>query len=66
MYSLYTILKMSLQPNFYIFMGLYNYLVHHLMSRRNKSILICDINDQNTKFVIAFKGTHVVYLNRNL
>ena len=45
MYSLYTNLKMSLY--FYTFKGLNIYLVHYLMSRRNESILICDINDQN-------------------
>ena len=39
--------------------------VQYPMSRINKNILVCDIDDQNAKYVFAFNGTQAVYLNLN-
>ena len=33
---------------------------------KSKYTLICDINDQNPKYIFASKGTQAVYLNPTL
>lgn len=65
----YTILRASPSLKFmlFIFGGLKLYLVYYLMSRKkNKIVLMCDIDDQYTKHIFASKGTQSAYVNLNL
>ena len=46
--------------------GLELHQVLTLYQGEHKDILICDISDQKTKYVLASKDTQVVNLNPNL
>lgn len=51
----------SLKSIFYFTWDYDFYLVHSLMSRiKLKNILLCDIDDQNTRYEVVSKGTHAV------
>ena len=69
MYDLYTQsprASPSLKIMYFIFMGMTVYLVYCLCHGEDHSVFMCDVDDQNLKYVFASKDAHDVYFNPNL
>ena len=52
--------------SYLIHLSVWNFIIYIVLGQgENKNILVLEIDDQDTTYIFAFKGTHVVYLNLN-